>query len=203
MKSRSLLHISAFTLIELLIVVAIIGILAAIAVPNFLNAQSRAKLANVYGSMKTIQTAIAAYQVDYNSAPIDYGNDALTGQTYVVLTTPTAYLSSIDVFRDIYHTAAEEDTGFYFAYGAPWHIGKFTDPEQIGRYKRANISYFFFSWGPDRKANWPWAAPETGLYMFNTPHLAGPNQDGGIFYSPSNGLTSLGDIVTTDSKIFQ
>jgi len=59
----------AFTLIELLIVVAIIAILAAIAVPNFLEAQTRAKVSRVYGDMRTMRTAIEAYHVDNTAYP--------------------------------------------------------------------------------------------------------------------------------------
>jgi len=55
-----------FTLIELLIVVAIIAILAAIAVPNFLEAQTRAKVARVKNDFRTLATAIEAYSVDWN-----------------------------------------------------------------------------------------------------------------------------------------
>ena len=58
---------NAFTLIELLIVVAIIGILAAIAVPNFLNAMLRAKIANTQSDLRTMTDAMMQYHLDNNS----------------------------------------------------------------------------------------------------------------------------------------
>lgn len=58
-----------FTLIELLIVVAIIAILAAIAVPNFLEAQTRAKVARTLTDMRTIRTGLESYAVDNNKYP--------------------------------------------------------------------------------------------------------------------------------------
>jgi type II secretion system protein G len=60
---------SAFTLIELLIVVAIIAILAAIAVPNFLEAQVRAKVSRANNDMRALATALEVYHVDHNTYP--------------------------------------------------------------------------------------------------------------------------------------
>ncbi len=86
--------LSAFTLIELLIVVAIIGILAAIAVPNFLNAQIRAKVARVESDMRSIATAMESYRLDHNDYPHIFPPTLMLAR-YVPLTTPVAYMSSI------------------------------------------------------------------------------------------------------------
>src|SRR5438309_4705096 len=58
-----------FTLIELLIVVAIIGIIAAIAIPNLLNAIDRGKQKRTMADERSIGTAVESYAVDNNFYP--------------------------------------------------------------------------------------------------------------------------------------
>lgn len=94
-----------FTLIELLIVVAIIGILAAIAIPNFLEAQTRAKVARAKSEIRNLAVALETYYIDNNSYPPqvdDAGTGVLNdegdyslGFVSWKLTTPVAHQSSI------------------------------------------------------------------------------------------------------------
>ena len=68
-------RLKGFTLIELLIVIAIILILIAIALPNFLEAQIRAKVTKALGEIRSIDTAMAAYYLDWNVYPYESEND--------------------------------------------------------------------------------------------------------------------------------
>jgi len=102
----------AFTLIELLIVVAIIAILAAIAVPNFLEAQTRSKISRAKADLRSLATGLESYFVDHNNYPYTESINASiwlppggfprsVNARCAGITSPIAYLTSIpnDVFN--------------------------------------------------------------------------------------------------------
>ncbi len=74
-----------FTLVELLIVVAIIGIIAAIAIPNLITAIQRGKQKRTVGDIRNIGTAIEEYVVDEASCVANVGavNTALNVGQFV------------------------------------------------------------------------------------------------------------------------
>ncbi len=137
----------AFTLIELLIVVAIIGILAAIAVPNFLNAQTRAKIARVQSEFRSISQAYEMYKLDNATYPGDHDLDEWTSQRGMFrLTSPIAYLSSI--FGDPFVKQYQAGTGgnaYAANYVPAYEIGSGAD--NTGKYRKQ--AYSIVSMGPD------------------------------------------------------
>ena len=161
---------TAFTLIELLIVVAIIGILAAIAVPNFLNARTRAQVTVVISDMKTMEDQLRLYQLDNGRLPV---SDYVLGKNSIIrLSTPIAYIGSVP--RDPYRANLPEfiDTrGEFYNY---WYNQE--DPSN--RYTNGGSQWTGHGWdiyllslGPGRNPDVMW-----------------------VTYNPSNGLASDGTI---------
>ena len=210
-----------FTLIELLIVVAIIGILAAIAVPNFLNAQTRAKLARSMADMKSILTAVEQLRLDTGHLPIDgwdddtsEGRDILhkifndvgnfseaertTTHYLAVLTSPIAYLSSVPVDPCMSKMTDASSRGF----GSPYttYIYADFDPHVPGTTNNENNMNIAALELPVCELHGirPMKRGEFALVGTGPDGHAGSGggitPERGVPFEASNGLNSIGDI---------
>lgn len=198
---------NAFTLIELLIVVAIIAILAAIAVPNFLEAQVRSKVSRCKTDMRSIATAIEAYKVDTNHYPPEpiLGRPLPYWLALQVLTTPVAYLSSIppDTFPEKpWNTAAATlvQVQNFDYYGEFWEGRQWGEDGSGGNQyvlafgKRSAAQWVMSTNGPDMKWSCgPYAM--FGLECIQAFPAIPPRGNPGAVYDPTNGTISNGDIV--------
>ncbi|MGB9553213.1 MAG: type IV pilin protein, partial [bacterium] len=77
-------------LIELIIVIAIIAILAAVAIPNYLAFRDRANISAAKESMGAIRTALEVYRTDHNEYPTSVASD--TGVPLTSSNTIEAYI---------------------------------------------------------------------------------------------------------------
>jgi prepilin-type N-terminal cleavage/methylation domain-containing protein len=203
----------AFTLIELLIVVAIIAILAAIAVPNFLEAQVRAKVSRAKADMRSLATGLEAYRVDSNRYVPTPCYDRQTGaqlftleSRWAYLTTPVSYMTSVitDPFGD--PSLADSNWQTPAPAGGVKRFKTFDysafDSVATSNYERDffkkdltlcygypdSIMWYMASAGPDRRPGMTVAA--VGI----TPAPAS-GRCTGLPYDPTNGTVSDGDVV--------
>lgn len=204
-----------FTLIELLIVVAIIAILAAIAVPNFLEAQTRAKVSRQVSNLRTVATALESYAVDHNTVPMTTynvspverpgsgtwslqerwkmwpGGPGLAGG----LTTPVAYVSSTSALEDVFRLPLNLESEI--ATQVMYVPSNFYEP---GRYAHSVSSPSLYSGQMERYGAWQLRSAGPDMYYRNVypdkhDYGAGPLGDNRASYDPTNGTVSGGDII--------
>ena len=203
-----------FTLIELLIVIAIIAILALIAIPNFIEAQTRSKVTRVMADMRAIGTAVEAYAIDWSRYPM-YCNGldmtdgvipprTLATLTYVPsnLTTPVAYLTDtmIDPLRTaavkandprrpfIYRHAIDQGTTYYVDYLTSMRNSA---SDEVAAFYIAARSYFRLN--TDDVPNYQWLLDCPGPDLIS--NMMTSKTPKPIAYDPTNGTISDGDIM--------
>jgi type II secretory pathway pseudopilin PulG len=173
---------------------------AAIAVPNFMNAQTRARVARVRADVKSLTTALEQYRMDRNDYPIDMGGPNEREQlSWKQLTTPVSYISSTDVCRDPFTHGLAGATGgtfsgvrTYYDYGGgTWHESLSGTDSQARKklYEEdSRAGFIILSFGPNRAREFPWGSQ-------NVMDL-GLRRPAGLLYvyNASNGVTSAGDI---------
>ena len=197
-----------FTLIELLIVIAIIAILALIAVPNFLEAQVRAKVSRVHADMRSLATAIETYAVDWGRAPLDGLELQKRGVSpsteiavYSRITTPVGYITTIP-FDPFVERGGMDKKGFdptrnLYQYTTPWPYDTW---DRLGRAlcREAGIQWIMHSPGPSRDERRP---DDPTMRMQANSILTGIQ---GLWtYDSSNGTISIGFIIRTNHGVFQ
>lgn len=192
------IHMKAFTLIELLIVVAIVAVLSAIAVPNFLEAQTRAKVSRVRSDMRTLGMGLELYTTDHRIFPpvTNFMVPSLYGRL-VPLTTPIAYMTSLP--RDVFYNSSPEANHYNQLYPGEkkdvliYNTGRASYGLGNDSGGAANLlRWSLTSLGPDRQLHWTY-------YAFPENQIVDPvtGQPGGYLryvYDPSNGTTSRGEI---------
>jgi type IV pilus assembly protein PilA len=117
-----------FSLIELLIVVAIILIIAAIAIPNLLRSKMAANEASAVGSLRSINTAEVAYQTAYPNAGYSPDLKSLGGAPPCTTALPTAACLIDDTLATAISTTTGK-SGYYFTYAS---VTPFTTYTNIG-----------------------------------------------------------------------